>query len=369
MTDRPHRKRGARAATLADVGRLAGVSATAASAALNDTRTSARISEETRAKILTAASQLGYRPNIAARALVNRRMNTIGMGVVFENQELNHYFLEVFNGVIEGANHRGQNTTVFTFSDWFKDIGRVASACDGRIDGMLLVGPTFTAETSTLLPEHTPIVALHANRSVPGILNIETDEERGAHDLTSHLIQLGHRRIMHISGSRGLTGAERRIRGYQQALEDAGIAFDPNLLLSSRFSGEAASATLRSWLERNVGEQLPQAIFCANDTMAIACVELLVAEGLRVPDDISVCGFDDTLAARTISPQLTTVRQPLRQMGYRAVELLLERVESGLGRPTDEEDQSIIFQTSGVYRGSTSRPGPERVVQPLKPVV
>jgi LacI family transcriptional regulator len=214
MSESPKHKRNARAATLADVGRLAGVSATAASAALNDTRTSARISEETRAKIVDAANKLGYRPNVAARALVNRRMNTIGVGVVFDCRELNHYFIEVFNGIIEAANHRGQNVTVFTFDDWFNDIGRVASVCDGRIDGMLLIGPTFSEESVNVLPTHTPFVSIPPTVR-PRHRPVETaTEERGALEITNHLIQLGHRRIMHISGTRGLTGPERRVRGY-----------------------------------------------------------------------------------------------------------------------------------------------------------
>ncbi|HOG92511.1 MAG TPA: LacI family DNA-binding transcriptional regulator, partial [Opitutaceae bacterium] len=134
-----------RAATLADVGRAAGVSAMAASAVLNQAKTSSRISPDTRARILTAAAKLNYRPNIAARALAARRMNTIGLAAVVDLQgELNHYFMEVLNGVIEAAARHEQNTTVFTLHDWHHGASRVGGLCDGRIDGLILLAPLMS---------------------------------------------------------------------------------------------------------------------------------------------------------------------------------------------------------------------------------
>ncbi len=125
-----------RAATLADVGQVAGVSAMAASAVLNGARTSSRISEETRERILKAAAKLHYRPNAAARALANRRMQTIGVAAVIDNGGLNHYFMQVFNGILEAAAQHDQNTTVFALHDWTKDTARLRGFCDGRIDGL-----------------------------------------------------------------------------------------------------------------------------------------------------------------------------------------------------------------------------------------
>jgi LacI family transcriptional regulator len=350
----PRKKKSSRAATLADVGRAAGVSAMAVSAALNETRTSARISAETKGKILEAALKLGYRPNVAARALVKRRMDTLGVTIAWQGGELNNYFVDIFNGIIEAATRHGQNTTVFTLHDWADDIGKVSAACDGRIDGMILIAPLLTAELAAGLPHHTPFVSLHCNTECEGIVNIECDEERGACEMVTSLVALGHRRIMHISGPRGQTGPERRIRGYKRALSEAGIVADPDLLATSTFTVAEGRSVMLDWLDRHPGTPPPDAVFCGNDAIAIGCLEALASRGIRVPDDVSICGFDDTLAARSTIPQLSTVRQPLRAMGARAVDILMERIESLHGKGQAGPASPVVFDTAVVLRGSVA---------------
>jgi len=350
-------KRHTKPATLADVGRAAGVSAMAASTVLNGARTSSRIAPETRDRIIEAARKLRYRPNAAARALANRRMDTLGVAAVIEGGELNQYFLEVINGVLEAASRHNQNTTVFTLHNWADDATRISRFCDGRIDGMILLAPVYTREVADHLPDHTPFVSIHANiASPPGMINLESDEETGAYTLVRHLISRGHRRIMHITGNRGLLGAERRIEGYRRALAEAGIAFDPNLLLDGQYTTPAGMRVLRDWLARSRGVQLPEAIFCANDAIAMGCIEALAAAGIRVPEDVSIAGFDDTLGARTTVPQLTTVRQPLRAMGAKAVELLLEQIGSSSLRTAPRVPSPFVFPTELVIRASVVTP-------------
>jgi LacI family transcriptional regulator len=351
------KKKSTRAATLADVGRAAGVSAMAVSAALSETRTSARISEKTRAKIVKAAEKLGYRPNVAARALASRRMNTIGVAVVWEGEELNLYFVEILSGIIEASARFGQTVTVFTFRDWKADMERVRAVCDGRIDGMILTAPLVTEDFADRLPRHTPFVALHANAEVAGVVNIESDEEQGARDMVANLIAMGHRRILHISGGSELLGAKRRINGYRRALDEAGIAFDPDLLVAANFTMADGRAAMLRWIESHKNGPLPDAIFCASDAIATGCLEALASSGLRVPDDVSVCGFDDTIAARTTVPQLSTVRQPLRQMAARAVEVLMARIDSLHGKSQDWVASPIVFGTTVVMRTSTGEAG------------
>jgi LacI family transcriptional regulator len=357
---RVRKSKSSRAATLADVGHEAGVSAMAASAVLNGARTSSRISEGTRKRILIAAARLNYRPNAAARALANRRMQTIGVAAVIDDGELNHYFLEVFNGILASAARHDQNTTVFALHNWGSDAARLPGLCDGRIDGLILIGPTFDPK-STPLPTHTPFVSIHANSSLPGVVNIESDEEQGAYEMVRLLLAQGHRRIMHVTGPTGMLGAQRRIRGYKRALAGARIPADPNLIVPANYNAASARAALRQWLRHHAGHPLPQAIFCANDSEAFGCMETLAELGLRVPDDVSVAGFDDTLVARIAVPQLTSVRQPLRAMGIRAVELLLAHIEQtgGAAKP-------IVFPVNLVPRASVAAPP---VVDRIVPVL
>jgi len=357
-----------RAATLADVGREAGVSAMAASAVLNGARTSSRIAPETRERILAAAAKLRYRPNAAARALANRRMDTIGVAGVFDDGgELNQYFLEILSGILAAAGSREQNTTVFTLHDWDRDTARLHSFCDGRIDGLILLAPTLSRAQGKLLPAHTPFVALHANTSLPHVVNIESDEEHGAFLAVRALIDGGHRRILHFFGTRGRLGAERRIVGFKRALATARVPFDDSMLVPAGFSTEEGRRAMRRWLADHAGEPLPTGIFCVNDGVAFGCLEALAELGIRVPEDVSIVGFDDTLGARSSVPQLTTIRQPLRAMGSRAVEVLLERVNGSNGEMIAEDVSSVVFPVELIERASTAAPpSTDRLVPPRK---
>ncbi len=349
-------KKPLRAPTLADVGRVAGVSAVAASAVLNGSRTSSRISAKTRARILEAAAKLDYRVNAAARALARQRMHTIGVAVVVRGGDLDHYFLEVFNGVLARAAKENQNATVFTLHNWDDDTARLSSFCDGRIDGMILVGPLFPTERAKELPPHTPFVSLHANHPLPGVVNIESDEETGAYNMVRHLIDRGHRRILHLSGGAGLLGAQRRLRGYQRALIDCGVMPDDNLVAEAGFNMSDGRRATREWLARSVRQPLPDAVFCVNDRVALGCMEVMAERGFKVPGDISIAGFDDSLAARTSLPQLTTVRQNLRDMGSAAVESLLTHVEHRRNPELPVTWGPIVFPTELVLRSSVAAP-------------
>jgi LacI family transcriptional regulator len=350
---REAKKKPVHAATLADVGRAAGVSAMAASLVLNGAKTSSRIAPATRTRIVEAASRLRYRPNAAARALAERRMNTLGVAAVVDVGELDHYFLGVFNGILEAAARHGQNTTVFTLRNWQQDAVRLPGLCDGRIDGMILIAPRLSREAIRALPDHTPFAALHPNLPIPGAINLESDEEAGACELVRQMIARGHRRILHLTGNRGLAGAERRIRGYRRALRAAGIRFERSLLVDGGFSMGEGRDALRRWLRQAAGRPLPQAIFCANDSGAIGALEALAEVGLRVPDDVSLAGFDDSIAARTTIPQLTSVRQPLHAMGSQAVEALLKRLAHRPDETAAGLQETIVFPTEIVWRAST----------------
>lgn len=352
--------------TLADVGRAAGVSAVAVSTVLNGARSSTRVSPATRQRILDQAGIMRYRPNAAARALVVQRMHTVGIAAVVDGSEPNHYFIEVFNGVLTAVASLGYYATVFAVHNWATESELLHGFSAGRVDGLLLIAPLLDAAAARDLPEHLPTVAMHANHKLPGIVNLECEDEQGAFDMVRYLISQGHRRILHLCGRRGLLGPERRIQGYKRALAEAGITFEESNIVETDFSVQCARLAMQSWLQRSVGRPLPQAIFCVNDRAALGCLEILAECGIQVPEEVSVAGFDDTIIARTTVPQLTTVRQPLRAMAERAVEILIRKIQDRKDPDIRATANTIVFPTEVIVRASVGpAPKASRPIPPL----
>jgi len=326
----------------------------AASAVLNGSRTTARISEETRNRVLAAAERLCYRPDEAARALASRRMNTIGIAATLLEPEPNQYFLEVFNGVLHGAVAAGQTTTVFPLEGWGDAARSIGRFCDGRIDGLILLAPMLPDTSDHWLPEHTPVVSIHANRRYDDVVNVESDEEAGAFAMVQRLLELGHRRVLHVGGPRQSIGADRRMEGYQRAHRAAGIEPLRDGVTRDEFVFEGGRRALRGWMDRHRGEPLPTAVFAGSDAMAFGCIDALRTHGFRVPDDVSVAGFDDTAHAR--SAQLATVRQPLLAMGRQAVEILVSCIEYRRHGALYQGPRNIVARTEMVPRATITAP-------------
>ncbi len=363
------------ATTLEDVAREVGVSAMIASVVLNGARSSTRVSEKTRARVLEAAERLRYRPNAVARGLSRRRMDTLGVVATFDRSEINLYFLEVLNGILHAVAEQGQNATVFSISDWIHDEARILEFCDGRVDGMIFIAPhRILAAFTEMFQHHTPFVTLHSSQLPSNAFNIDVDDEGGAHAAVRHLIARGHRRIAHFTGGLDLLGGRQRLAGYRRALEETGILYDPSLILPGGYSANSGRERMQAMLTEGRINPLPTAIFCANDAIAYGCMEVMAGFGLRVPDDISIVGFDDTLMARTTTPPLTTMRQPFHQMGRRAVALLLAQIRdeeipmeenAALASivPTASGYHTEVFATELVVRSSVGPP----TAQPLTP--
>jgi LacI family transcriptional regulator len=346
-----------KSATLAEVGKLAGVSAMAASTVLNGARSSSRVSAKVRERILEAAAKLNYRPNAAARALLRQKMNTIGVAAVVDAGELNYYFLEVLGGVLEAASRFAQNVTVFSLHDWNREEDRIGNFCDGRIDGLILVAPVIIRPSPKVFPSYVPLVSLHSNSLLPGVNDIESDEKSGSNAIVKALIERGHRRILHLAGPPVFKGARLRLEGYFEALGEHGIARDESLVVPSGYTQKDGYEAILRWMQGRRGEALPTAVFCCNDACAIGCLEGLASSGIRVPADVSVAGFDDTLASRTSLPQLTTVKQPLVEMAGLAVEMLLHP------EMRKTPDVPLLLPTRVIIRQSLSTPpsAPARV--------
>lgn len=341
-----------RRATIKDIAREVGVSTTTVSVILNGARSATRVSESTRTRIEEAARQLGYRPNAAARGLLRQRMDTIGVAASIGASEMNLYFLEVFNGILGAAAHQDQNVTVFSIADWqdSHDEERLRRLCDGRIDGLILIGPTFTEENAERLRRLTPCVTIHADKSLAGMWSLDVDDENGAYLAVRHLIDQGHRRIFHLTGTLESRGARDRLAGYRRAHAEAGLPVEESRILPgyfTRFSGRESGERL---VAQRLLQPFPTAVFCASDAIAMGLIDALHDHAIRVPDDISVVGFDDTLDARMTTPQLTTIRQPFQKLGNLAVERLLTIRDGSLA-----QEGRDILPLELVLRHSTRR--------------
>jgi LacI family transcriptional regulator len=278
------------------------------------------------------------------------------------------------NGILAAAAERSHNVIVFSISDWQRDEERILSFFDGRVDGMIFLGPfNVSAGLGCRLPVHAPCVMVHGSVELSEVDNIDVDSEAGARDMTGHLIAAGHRLIAHFSGSAAVLGARQRLIGYARALVGAGIAFDERLVFSGDFNAVSGRRCVDKMLSRLAFEELPTAVFCASDAIASGCIERLVEHGIRVPEEMSVAGFDDTLTARMIRPALTTVRQPFREMGSRAVELLLSHIRPDhdqraaadlVEHPTESysRGKSELFKADLVVRDSVAPPRPGELV-------
>ncbi|BDP43944.1 LacI family transcriptional regulator (plasmid) [Deinococcus aetherius] len=311
-----------KAVTVTDVARHAGVSAMTVSKALNGRD---RISEETRARVLAAASELGYVANAAARSLRGGRTDLLGLLV----QDLsNQYFAEIVRGASEAIRERGLDLVLYTSSnDPERERQRVATLSSGVSDGLIIVAPHGSPGLlEQLQHSRVPVVLINA-WNVDDLPTVNPENRLGARAATEHLLALGHRRIGFVTGrpdsplSPERPDGVMRLQGYREALVAAGVAFDPTLL---------HPGGLHLPLGREAGHDLlalpdpPTAIFAANDFCAFGVIEAARERGLRVPEDLSVVGFDDVPMAGQVQPALTTVHHPLHDLGHRAATLLLD---------------------------------------------
>lgn len=318
----------------------------AASAALSGGQGSTRVSAETRERVIAAAKELRYRPNANARALTYRRTDAIGFVTTLMGHRPNPYCMEVLDGVVRAGAAAEQSTVIFTLGSWDEAPTRIPALCDGRVDGLIVLAPRLEDDGQSWLPKHTPMVSVHASRDWRiGGVNVESDEEGGAYEMVCRMLALGHRRILHVGGPLGYPGADQRFNGYLRAHVDAAVTPPPDHVVRASFSAEGGREAMEAWLRRHRGQLLPEALFAGTDDIAVGCMEVLAARGLSVPRDVSIVSFDHTVLARTL--HMAAVRQPLHEMGHRAVEVLMQLVMA--------------------MRGGDPYAGPSNVVLPTRP--
>ncbi|GAB7191998.1 LacI family DNA-binding transcriptional regulator [Kineococcus sp. NUM-3379] len=307
--------------TISDVARVAGVSVATVSKALNSRY---GVSAATSRRIAGVAAELGYESSLVARSLRSSRTGVLGILV----SEFEPFSAELLKGVSGAVAGLGYELLAYSGSvsgpeaeghvGWERrSLSRLAGTL---IDGAVLVTPTVLTPATGI-----PVVAIDPHTGPTGPTTVDCDNAAGARAATGHLLGLGHRRIAHVRGRADLESARLRELGYREALAAAGLPFDPALLRHGDYRASAttteAARALLTLPER------PTAVFAANDLSAIRTVEVAHELGLRVPGDVSVVGFDNIPEAANCAVPLTTVAQPLREMGAQAVRMLVDLLD------------------------------------------
>ncbi|GGJ35660.1 LacI family DNA-binding transcriptional regulator [Deinococcus roseus] len=329
--------------TLEDIAQLTGVSAMTVSRVLSG---KSGVSEATRRKVLETVQNVGYVPNLNARALAGSRTRVLGMLVPdFSTQ----YISELARGAGEAAIQAGYELVCYTNSHHPQaNFTHVTLITRGLVDGLIVVLPDLSDQQLDALSRiNLKLVIVDHRHEVPDVPSIDADNYRGARLMMDHLLSLGHTRIGFISGRPDTRASLERLRGYRESLQLHGLPIDETLIRPGNFlqpEGFTQTQHLLSLL------QPPTAIFAANDLMAFGAMDAIRGRGLRIPEDLSVAGFDDIPMSAHLHPGLTTVHQPLSEMGSAATRMLVNLLSG-----TDIPGPRLELRTELRVRQSTGK--------------
>ncbi len=332
--------------TSQDVAELAGVSRTTVSFVLNDVP-GAKISEDTRQRVLEAARQLNYYPASAARSLARGRTNVIGLVVCQSPNSIfaDAFLPEVIRGLGEVAQERSFRILLQSVEDVTHPEAYIALVREKYIDGLIVSGPrSDDAQLPQLVREGFPIVLLGQLNEVDFSF-VDVDNAGAARMATEHLIVLGHRRIGLITNAPLLYTASRdRLQGYRLALEAHDLPYDDNLVRYGNFREESGYEAMSQLLAL---PKRPTATFVASDLVAFGAMEIIKEQGLAIPEDVAIVGFDDVRLARYVDPPLTTVHLPAYEQGRCAGDMLIRLING-----EKVEQREVFLQTELVVRQS-----------------
>jgi LacI family transcriptional regulator len=300
------------------------------------------VSPETRQRVAEVATRLGYSPHGAARSLITRTTHALG---VLLPDLYGEFFSEIIRGIDHMAQAHGYHILVSSSHESKDEIDAALRSMRGRVDGMIIMSPDLEAQrTLHALQGSFPVVLLNGGAESKAFNTITIENHEGARQMVLHLVAHGHHLIAMIGGPQRNYDAAERLRGYQSALTESGIAPDASLFVQGDFSelsGHRAVKELLALAPR------PTAIFAANDSMAIGALSALRENDLRVPDDMAVAGFDDIPLARYMNPPLSTVHVDISQLGERAAGLLLASLQE-----SNHSHQQLELSTTLVIRAS-----------------
>ncbi|MGW5362254.1 LacI family DNA-binding transcriptional regulator [Actinopolymorpha pittospori] len=334
--------------TLGDVARRAGVSLATASRVLNGS--TRRVNEDLRAVVLQAAEELGYTPNLHAQAVARGTSSTVG---IVMHDIADPYFSAIASGVTRVADERGLIVTLGTTSrDPIREVQYVAMLRALRARAVILVGSRTAdkEQTERLVKEVEAFrrgggrIACVSQNKLPAD-TVLPENRAGARELAVRLAELGHKRFGILAGPRALLTARDRFAGFKAGLAEKGIDLAPEAVIEGAFTRDGGYQAARELIARKLGVTC---VFAVNDVMAVGAMAACRDEGVGVPRDLSIAGFDDIETLRDLVPPLTTVRLPLEQMGVRAAELALE-----LDAP--EKDRLVRVRGEVVIRQSTRK--------------
>ena len=328
-------------ATIRDVARRAELSIATVSRALNGFE---NVSEEARERIFLAVKELGYVPHAGARSLSLSRNNAIGVVLPDLHGE---FFSEIVRGMEREASHRGYLLLLSNLHAGNEQAANALRAMRGRVDGLILMAPHLSAdELSSTLPKAPPSILINTRDTSGRHPSIHLDNAAGVRAVVDHLVSLGRRRLVHISGPTENIDALERLEAFRKAVADHGLR---GTVVEGDFEMESGEAAIRKLLADKTEFD---AVFASNDNMAIGALETLRAAGRKVPEDVAVAGFDDIPLARHL--EITTIRVRIAELGERALARLLEGLSKG-GDPGGDElhaPELIIRSTTDAQAAS-----------------
>lgn len=336
-------------ATIQDVAKLAGVSSMTVSRVLNN---EAKVSEARKEKVLSAVRELNYRPNVSARRLASSK--SFFLGLLY--YDLNASYVSKFLlSALKQCRSSGHHLVVDEVDDDIeKSLDSIRDLINiTQVDGMVLLPPVSDqADVLALLKEHNvPFVRIAPDFDLTSSPYICIDDYQAAFDVTESLIKQGHRKIAHIIGNPNQGASRLRYQGYLDALRSNGLTVPPEYIEQGLFTYKSGLDCAEKLLQL---EDKPSAIFAANDEMAAAVVSVAHLNGLMVPEGLSVVGFDDAQLATTISPHLSTVRQPISEMAETAIDILASGKFNDMSK-AKVSDYRHILDFELIHRESTAQ--------------
>lgn len=329
-----------------DIAKYAGVSKSTVSRILND---KGKFSEDTRDKVLQVVKKLNYSPSMVARSLRNRRTKAVGLLLP---DIVNPFFPEIMKGVEDVASENGYVIVLCSSNeDSEKEFNYFHMFENRWIDGVIYSGVTGTREEAQSIrlisEQEIPVVLMDREIEDYFASVVMIDNEKAAYDAATYCLELGHKRIGFIAAPLKVRIFEKRLEGYQKALQKYGIEFDESLVVEGDLTIKSGSKAAKQLVARR---DPPTAIFASNDLMAIGAMKEIQGHGLKVPENISIIGFDDIRTASLVTPALTTIAQPKNEMGVEAMNLLIRMIEK-----KGASKSKVVLDTRLVVRKSVKR--------------